>query len=286
MKFSFCTIAWRHRTLKLDDMAYIVSLLGYDGIEIWSKHLSEYEAALPALKKLLSHSKLQVPMITPYFDFTSSKKKWRDSILEAETFIHLANEIDCRIIRCFTGRVGSEFATQREWKSGVEGIQVIADKAAEFNIKIAIETHVNTLADRIESIQKLLKDVNRPNVGLVLDFYNLYENERGMDPLLVIEELYEHTIHVHAKNAEANLGLITPFNYVMEKDRAILGIRNLADGDLDYRAILNELNRRDYQGYVSIECFEVNRNPIRVAMDEIKFLNETKQSNFQPTVYT
>ncbi|NEW09016.1 sugar phosphate isomerase/epimerase [Paenibacillus sp. SYP-B3998] len=282
MEFSFCTIAWRHKTLKLDDMLYLISLLGYDGIEIWSKHLFEYTAALPALKKLLAHCNLKVPMITPYFDFTSTKKKWRDSILEAEKYIHLANEINCGIIRCFTGKVGSEFATQREWNNCVEGVQVIADKAAAYNIKIAIETHVNTLADRIESIKKLLIDVNRPNVGLVLDFYNLYENEKGLDPLIVIEELYEHTIHVHAKNAESNLGLITPFNYVMDKDRKILGIRNLNDGDLDYRAIIAELKKRGYQGFVSVECFETNRNPIRVAMDEIQFLNQTKQPDLQP----
>jgi 3-dehydroshikimate dehydratase len=280
-KFSFCSIAWRHKSLSLEDMIHIVAMLGYDGIEIWGKHLWGYETKLDSIKKLLDSSEIEVAMISPYFDFTSSKERWRKSILDFDTYLHIANRLDCKLIRCFTGKVGSDFATAKEWNSCVEGFKIIAEKAMKFSVKIAIETHIHTLADRKDSIKKLLDDLRSENVGVTLDLYNLFEI--GEDPYRLVEDFNHNIFHFHFKNAEKNLGTISPFNYVLEKNREIIGIRNLFSGDLDYHRIMNQIRALDYEGFISIECFETRRNPIRFAKDEISFLRNIMRNNADRT---
>lgn len=276
MKFSFCTIAWRHKSFSLEDMIHVVAMLGYDGIEIWGNHLCGYETKLDSIKKLLESSGLEVAMISPYFDFTSSKERWRKSIIDFETNLHIARRLDCKLIRCFTGKVGSDFASKKEWSSCIEGLKIIAEKADLFSVKIAIETHINTLADRKTAIKKLLEEVSSENIGLTLDIYNMFEI--GENPYQLVDEFNSDIFHFHFKNAERNLGTISPFNYVLEKNREIVGIRNLFSGDLDYRRILKQLIALKYKGFISVECFETRRNPIRFAKDEISFLRETMKT--------
>jgi len=262
-------------------MIHVVAMLGYDGIEIWGKHLWGYETKLDSIKKLLDSSGIEVAMISPYFDFTSSKERWRKSILDFDKYLHIANCLDCNLIRCFTGKVGSDFATAKEWNSCIEGLEIIAEKAMKFSVKIAIETHIHTLADRKDSIKKLLDNLRSGNVGLTLDLYNLFEI--GENPYHLVDDFNHDIFHFHFKNAEKKLGTISPFNYVLEKNREIIGIRNLFSGDLDYRLIMNQIRALEYKGFISIECFETRRNPLRFAKDEISFLRNIMQNALNRT---
>ncbi len=277
MKFSFCTIAWRNSKMTIEEMIYIVGMLGYDGIEIWREHLKGYETALDSLGEQLNHFNLEVPMISPYFDFTSTKSKWDKSVILGEQSLQLAKVMNCSLIRCFTGQVGSDFVTEKQRNACVDALQILADKGRDLGIKLAIETHIDTLADKVHSTKQLIEDINRENVGINLDIFNLYENENGMSIMEMINELYPMTIHVHAKNAEKNVGRISPFNFVMQKGRRVGGIRNLNEGDLNYDKIIFDLLKRDYSSYFSVECFETMRNPIRVAKDEIEYLRKAKK---------
>lgn len=273
IKISFCTIAFRHRQILLEDILFMIKELGYDGVEIWSKHLEEYEPSLDKIKNILKWQKLQVNMISPYFDFTGSYKKWYESIENAKKFICIAKELGCSLVRCFTGKVPSEFATEKQWCSCVEGIRYIAQVAKKEGVTIAIETHPSTLADTISSTLKLLNDINEENVKINLDFYNLYEVERA-DPLTVIEKLFPYVVNIHAKNAVLSEGRISPFRYVMGKNYMLKNIRYLSCGDLDYSLILKELYKKGYNEFISIECFETRRSPLRVAKDEIKWFRK------------
>jgi len=277
MKISFCSIAFRHRPMLLEDMIFIISELGYDGIEIWGDHLKGYETSLEKIKKLLYWKNLEVSMISPYFDFTGSTQKWNSSILTARKFIQFAKELDCSLIRCFTGAVPSELATERHWKRCIEGIKYIAGIAKEEKITLAIETHPNTLADTIESTMRLVETVNEDNVRVNLDFYNMWETER-LSPLKLLNMLYPWVVHIHAKNAVLSKGRISPFCYIMDKNRDLTGIRNLSNGDLDYDLILRGLIDKGYDRYISIECFETRRFPLRVAKEEIIYFRRILSS--------
>ncbi|MDI6735842.1 MAG: sugar phosphate isomerase/epimerase [bacterium] len=274
MKMSFCTIAFRHRPMYLEDMIFIISKLGYNGIEIWGNHLRGYETSLGKIRKILKERKLKVSMISPHFDFTNNYRRWTKSIEDAKKFIAFSVELNCPLIRCFTGQIGSEYATRSQWENGVKGIRHLAELAQKEGITIGIETHPNTLADTTIAVLKLLDEIKMENVKIILDFYNMWETEKK-DPIDVLNLLYSHTVHIHAKNADVRKGKISPFNYVIDKNRKLESIRPLGKGDLNYKIILKELLKRGYKSYISVECFETERNPLWVAEEEILFIKES-----------
>jgi len=278
MKVSFCTIAFRHRPMLLEDMIFIISKLGYDAIEIWGRHLKGYETSLRKIREILEKRKIKVSMISPYFDFTNNRRSWIKSIEEAKRMITFAVELESPLIRCFTGQIGSEYVTDRQWENGVEGIKHFAELAKEEGITIAIETHPNTLADTISSTLKLIEEVNMENVKINLDIYNIWEQEQK-SPLEIIEALYPHTVYIHTKNADLKEGRVNQFNYVMDKDRELSAVRSLKEGDLDYNIILKELLRREYNGYIAVECFDTQRSPLWIAEEDILFIKEIIKMN-------
>jgi len=280
MKVSFCTIAFRHRPMLLEDMIFIISKLGYDGIEIWGKHLKGYETSLREVRKILKKRKIEVSMISPYFDFTNNRHRWIKSIEEVKRNIAFAVELNCSLIRCFSGQIGSRYVTQRQWENGVEGIRHVAELAKKEGITIAIETHPNTLADTTSSTLKLIEEVNMENIKINLDFYNMWETEQK-DPIEVLDILYSSTVHIHAKNADLRKGRVSPFSYVMDKNRDLEAIRPLKSGDLNYKLILKEISKRGYKNYISVECFETQRSPLWVAEEEILFIKEILTLNRQ-----
>jgi len=273
MKVSFCTIAFRHRPMALEDMIFIISKLGYDGIEIWGRHLKGHETSLRKIREILEKRKIEVSMLSPYFDFTNNRHRWIKSIEEAKRMIAFARELNSPLIRCFSGQIGSEYATRKQWENGVEGIKHFAELAKKEGITIAIETHPNTLADTTTSILKLLEEINMENVRINLDFYNMWETEQK-DPIEILDMLYPYTVHIHAKNADLLKGKVSPFNYVMDKNRDLESIKSLERGDLNYKVILKELLKMGYKDYISVECFETKRSPLCVAEEEILFIKK------------
>jgi 3-dehydroshikimate dehydratase len=160
----------------------------------------------------------------------------------------------------------------------------MADDAAEYDVTLCVENHANTLADTPESTEKLLTEVGRDNVGLILDFTNFWEVEET-PPLALIDRFYPWIKHIHAKNAEMFDSDISPYRYVMEEGHDLVqedaGIRTLADGELDYVEILEDLDRRDFDKFFSIECFETRRSPLRVAKDELEYCQNVINSREQ-----
>lgn len=272
MKLSFCSIAFRHQALSLEDIIYMMSLIGYDGIEIWGPHVEKSSRNLVRIKKLLNIRGLEASMITPYFNFTGSDVDWAQSIKKAKQYISFANELNCPLIRCFTGRVGSANATDLQWEKCVDGIKMIGEQALKKNVGLAIEMHSHTLADSVSSAIRLLENISLENVNINLDIFNLWEMTH-QDPIEMINELYPYTKHIHAKNAILIPGEISPFEDVMNR-LDLPQVRCLKDGEIDYRSIIKYLTNKNYKYYFSIECFETRRNPIRIAEEEIRFIKQ------------
>jgi 3-dehydroshikimate dehydratase len=279
VKFSFSTVAWRFESFDIKDMIHIVSMLGYDGIEIWEKHLLNSRSHPASLRLLLDHAKLDVPLISSYFDFTSTEMAWRASVKLGADTIRRASMLGSGLIRAFTGTIGSDSCGEKKRRACIEGIRCIAREAGPHNISIAIETHMDTLADTTGSARSLVEDIGMPNVGLVLDIANMYETEPDPDYRIMIERLFPYVLHVHVKNAEKNLKAESPFYSVMNHSVVRNEFRNLDKGYLDYKKIIEELMIRGYSHYVSVECFERNRNQIRFAHDELVFLRKTRDGH-------
>lgn len=267
MKLSFCSIAYRFSDLSTPELIKQVADAGYDGIELWYPHV--IRCSKNELQDALQKNNIEACMISPYLNLTGSPAQWKKSILIAEDTINRAKQLGCHFLRCFTGRLGSNHAEAKHWKDAVSGIQIIADLAKAQNISVAIETHPNTLADSYEAICQLLAEVNKDNVGIIFDFYNLWEIEH--DKIYeYFENLYPKTYHLHLKNAKTGSLQESPFPLVLNKDANLDNICYLKDGDINYTQIWNYLVSNCFNGYLSVEWF--GRDIEAAAIHERKYL--------------
>lgn len=277
MKFSFCSIAFRNQKITLQEIFYILSKVGYQGVELWANHLNN-GIDLATIKKRLEQNNLSVPMISPYLDLTSDKVAWELSIKTAADYIQIAGFLEAPLVRAFTGTVGSRKATKIQEKNCTEGLKQICDIAAKQDIAIALETHPSTLVDNVYSTLTLLEKVKAPNLKLNLDIYHMFEVHR--DPLLVLDYLFPYVAHVHAKNA-----ILTPHEHHQEKHpllhdpkpKAIFtGVKPLANGEMDYEPFVKELINRGFDGYLSVEWF--GKKPEEAAVAELEYINSITES--------
>lgn len=102
--------------------------------------------------------------------------------------------------------------------------------------------HYDTFADNTESVLKLLEEVSHPRLAVVFDGANL--NVERINQMEALPILYPHVKHVHLKNYSwdhSNLYTSIPVP--------------IFEGDIDNRALLQELARRGYDGFISLEYF-------------------------------
>jgi sugar phosphate isomerase/epimerase len=233
----FCTIAFqknkwgRDRTVErpLGRIVPVVAAAGYDAIEIWGPHLealSDNERA--DVGRLLIEAGLRVAMVSPYFDFTTSPETAARSVDSARRVLALARQLGSRAVRCFTGHVGSAEATADQWRRAVGSLRALADEGPD--VLWALETHSRNLMDTVESGERLVGEVGRPNVRLILQPATF-----GAAYLEASRRLAGLSCHVHATNSR-------------QGRRA-----DLASGEMDWRAILALLDRAGFDGYVSVE---------------------------------
>ncbi|MFP4355835.1 MAG: sugar phosphate isomerase/epimerase family protein [Phycisphaerae bacterium] len=240
LQSSFCTIAFQDKKWAKDvrverplfDILPTLAEAGYDAAEIWAPHAMQLEPEqLVRTRGQMDQLGIGASLISPYFDFTTSSQTARDSLGTGRRCVEIATVLGASGIRCFTGKVGSAEATERQWDLAVANLQKLAALAEPAGLFLACETHSRNLMDTPESAKDLMQRVDRPNVGLIFQ-PGTFGPETCYDAL---DMLWPWTRHVHANNRKG--------------DQPAL----LADGDIDYRRIFQQLRQAGVDGYVSIE---------------------------------
>jgi len=254
-RLSYCSIGMRNSPL--EEVIHQIGKLGYDGIEIWAPHLEEYlaEKSMDSLLELLASYNLAVPMISPYFNLVGTREELEESYRQSEKAILYAQQLNCPLVRVFTGPASSSSAANWQWKQAILALQRISDQAAEHNLALAVETHQGQLADTVKSTFRLLHQVNKPNFRVNLDIHNLFD--LGENPTSAFKQLLPYTWHIHAKNGK----------YVDGKLK--YGIP-LAEGNMDWRTLLKVVVAAGYEGFISVEWF--GDEALENAKSEMHFL--------------
>lgn len=255
MKSSFCTNAFGNDQADQERAIPYLAELGYDGIELWQQYLCN--ADLGWVRSIADGHDLEIVQICPYFDFTASQDTWDQSIRDAETFIEYAVELDCPFIRTYTGNVGSADATVAQWDACVRGLRKICEMGAKYNIVFPLETHQvihhgPNLTDTSPSTLKLLDDVGMENLRV-----NLQTPLVGESVFHTVGQLGRHVVHLHAHNWVGGWPSLT----------------FLDAGDVDFKAFIQRLQQKGFDGYISIEHGS-HHPPYETAAHEIAYLKQ------------
>jgi 3-dehydroshikimate dehydratase len=246
LKKSVCTSGFKD--WPIEKVLEWVYPLGLNGIELWMGHIERYQAEhgpLDKLKARLQEYGLEVPAISGYTTFSGGFSGERDLQQEFKSMnrlLDVARQLQCPLIRTFVGHISSRHASPEQWGQVVRDMKKVMSMADQYEVDIAVEVHYDTFADNTESIQNLIREVDHPRLKIVFDGANLnVERINQMDALPV---LYPLVKHVHLKNYKwdhSNLYKSTPVP--------------IFEGDIDNRALIKELEKRNYKGFISLEYF-------------------------------
>jgi sugar phosphate isomerase/epimerase len=132
----------------------------------------------------------------------------------------------------------------------------LLDEFARRDVRFAIECHPRQFAYNLETAQAAVDLVDgHPALAFNFDPANLLL--AGMDPTCFVAELGDRIAHVHAKDGElvgrnaGRSGLLA--HGAWDRDGRGFRFRVPGWGDIDWRAVITELQLRGYTGTLAVE---------------------------------
>lgn len=265
---------------------------GYDGVEIacWGDHLDVRKAAsdpryVEERKAILHEHKLQCFTLGAHLagqcvgdlwdprldgfapaEVRGNPEKIRAwAIEEMKQTARAAKAMGCTTV---TGFMGSP--VWKYWYSFPQtSAQMIEDAFQEIvrlwtpildefdacGVRFALEVHPTEIAFDFYTAQRLLEAFHhRPTLGFNFDPSHL--QWQGMKPHLFVRDFAKKIFHVHMKDCAVTLdgrAGILGSHLEFGDDRRGWNFRSLGHGDVDFDAIIRELNAAGYQGPLSVE---------------------------------
>ncbi|WP_110932997.1 sugar phosphate isomerase/epimerase family protein [Paenibacillus bouchesdurhonensis] len=244
IQFSICTTGLK--SSRIEDILAEAKRLGLHGVEIWSGHIEEYlnqGGTLSELRAMLDINQLHVPSLSEYSYFTKSKEAYQADLISLQRSAEWAKALECPRIRTFAGHVSSREATNVHWEMAAAGLREALQCCGSQGVALAVEIHNNTLADRADSLNKLLLGCRDGTLfEFIYDGFNLFVDH--IDPIPILEQFYPFINHVHFKDYHWNHD-----HWGRSKPVSVL------QGDAGHSAILDTLLALQYKGFISFEYF-------------------------------
>jgi sugar phosphate isomerase/epimerase len=168
-------------------------------------------------------------------------------------FLQLAADVGCPWVRAINNTTstyaGGEMSPQEAFDRTVAGIQEVAGDAAALGVGIMLENNENTTtssAEELCAMQDAIGDVCR--TGIAYDPVNAYF--QGHDPAAGFATLQDRITVVHLKNVRRHEA--DDFQYV-PRGSFSYEWTSLADGDLDWRHLLQLARTSGFDGPLTFE---------------------------------
>jgi len=246
MRYGVCN--WIFGDEDLAATAAFLAQAGFDGLEL-KGDLQLYRPA--DVVDVLGEHGLAVLSLTPEdVDLAHPEPRVRKEALDYYLrLLDFAAAVGAPVVSCHgaVGRVRALAAIEEEYAYLLAGVQRIAARAAELNLRLAMEvlnryeSHLlNTAAQAVQFVADVadVADVSAPNVGILLDAYHM--NIEEADPAAAILDAGEHLFLFH----------------VADSNRQAVG-----RGHTDFLALMGALRRVGYAGDIVIECTAAGPDP-------------------------
>lgn len=214
------------------------------------------------VSKMMDDSGIFCAGIAPYFKFNETKE-YLEEIFEAAIILKTRN------VRChsyiFDGKVSVDelMQNQRKWLE-----ETVLPQAEKANVRFNIEQHHYNIGCTPNACRYLVDGLPEKHFGIIFDPGNSAV-EGFTRPEYAINVFGKYLAHVHVKNcrqSSSSEGAISGRRYKME-------FCSIADGDLDWIAIIRALKNANFQGFLSLEALDKRQTEEKFKQD-IVFLQE------------
>jgi len=213
----------------------VASIEKITGVELVSNWQVTPENA-PEIKKLCDDHNLEVVSILPdHFSqkkwgkgaFTSTDKNIRaDAVQVTKTLMDVAADMNCKKLTIWNGQDGYDYPFTANYMKEIEWLQEGIRECADYrkDIQLAIEYKVreprlHCYLSNVYSTLMFLKEVNRDNVGITVDFgHCIIAHENPAEAIAACKIYGDKLFHVHVND---NFGVwdddcITSTEHVIE----------------------------------------------------------------------
>lgn len=305
--------------MSFEEISKMAGEMGYDGLEIasWGDHLDLEKAAknpeyVQNRKSILEENGLDVWAIGTHIigqcigarydnrldnfapdELSGKPDKIKDWAVEQMKYApKAADNLDCDVITGFTGSPIWKFfysfpqTSEETIEAGFEEIlkswSPIFDEFDKHEVKFALEVHPTEIAFDYYTTKRLLEKFDhRETLGINFDPSHLLW--QGVEPHLFLRDFSDRTYHVHMKDASVNLdgragilGSHLPFG----DTKRGWNFRSLGHGDVNFEAIIRELNDMGYTGPLSVEWEDSGMDRKYGAKEALDFVREI---DFEPS---
>ncbi|NLU53356.1 MAG: sugar phosphate isomerase/epimerase [Clostridiaceae bacterium] len=270
----------------IEETAKVLKELGYDGVEFrvstpapkekpedycferryWSFNQSTLDIGnigeeSKKAKRICDNYGLEIYSLTTYL-----KPHEADRI---ENVLKASSSIGCKNIRVFPPNYDETENYRTIFSRTIEELKIIEKLAAQYNVRVNIEIHMNTIIPSASAAYRLVSGFNPQNIGIIFDPGNMvhegFENYK-----LGLELLGEYLAYVHVKNAawvkkettKNGSDIYQPVSVPLTK-----GFANLEK----LMAVLHELG---YDGYISVEDFSNEEDTLTKLRNNLAYLKK------------
>lgn len=302
--------------LPFEKACALIASMGYDGVEIctWGDHMNVKEAAenpeyVAERKSILKKYGLSCYAISAHLSGQCVGDLWDKrldgfapaelagkpeeirawAIEEVKLAARAAANMGCSVVTGFMGSPiwkywysfpqTSDEMVEEGFDEIVRLWSPIFDVFDEVGVKFALEVHPTEIAFDYWTTKKLLEKFGeRPTLGINFDPSHLLWNM--LDPAAFARDFADKIYHVHMKDVKLNLdgrNGILGSHITFGNTRRGWNFVSLGHGNVDFDAIIRELNQAGYEGPLSVEWEDSGMDRVFGATEACAF---TKNINF------
>jgi sugar phosphate isomerase/epimerase len=277
MKLAFSTNAFKRYSL--EDSIREIGKIGYTGVEILCDTPHAYpptfdNTQVKSVKETITSLRLQISNLNAFTLYAIGDvyhPSWIEDqedlkekrIQHTVNCIRLAKKIGAKNVSTEPGGPVPANANRYELeKSFSVGLARVARIAEEEDVLVLVEPEPDLLIEDSHQFKKFMKNLSSDHIRLNFDIGHFFcVNE---DPAELVYELSESIGHFHLADIASN----RVHNHLIP-----------GRGSIDFRRVFDAMDNIGYDGFVTIELYPYQDNPIQAAKEAYNYLDKIIRLN-------
>ena len=254
--------------MPFDELAKLAKRIGYHALCMRASQagVQTDQQVIADMRKTLDDLGLAVSMITGDFPIPMNNEDGPLALRNIEPYLNLTERFGASLIR---------IAMKKQ--EDIPWAQRAADQARERSIRLAHQSHTQSLFETVDGSLEVLKKINRENFGIIYEPENLDlcgqdygpETIKSFEPYLFNVYLQNHILHPNGRSV-ANTW--TRGNIYFDP------IRLQDKGGIDFELVFEGLKAIGYDGYVTVhQAFSEIMKPEEAAEQSYEYLTSIAQ---------
>lgn len=232
----------RKAAMSLEDMASMAKESGFHAVCMRASQLGTHTPLeiVREKRELLEALGLAVSMATGDFPIPENNERGPDALRNITPYLDLAEALDCDLLRICM-----------KTDDDIEWARRASDEATEREIRLAHQSHHNSLFELAGRSVEVLRQVNRPNFGIIYEPANLQlcGEDYGVDTIKLFEP---YLMNVYLQNQVIRSGGDTTVDTWNAGRVEFDQVPIWDERGIDFPHIMDALSEIGYEGYVTV----------------------------------